>query len=160
MGEPHPAEAYRPSPEAQRPGRPAAIVVGIDGSDSSLRAAAYGAGLARRQSAPLVLVYVRSHPNGLLSTIDGGGAGIVAVIDVEDRVEADLFDAIRQAPGDVDAQLIVRFGHPSTVLSEIAHEVQAGTVIVGRCERLSHRLIGSVPRRLVRSGRWPVTVVP
>jgi len=159
MGEPYPAEVYRPSPEAQ-PGRPAAIVAGIDGSESSLRAAAYAAGLARRQRSPLVLVYVRSHPSGLLSTIDGGGAGIVAVIDVEDRVEADLFDAFRRAPNDVDIQLIVRFGHPSTVLSEVAHEFQAGTVIVGRCERLTHRITGSVPRRLVRSGRWPVTVVP
>ncbi len=37
-----------------------AIVVGIDGSTTSLRASAYAAGLARRQRARLVAVYVGS----------------------------------------------------------------------------------------------------
>ena len=35
------------------------IVAGVDGSDSSLRAAAYAAGLARRQHALLAVVYVQ-----------------------------------------------------------------------------------------------------
>jgi nucleotide-binding universal stress UspA family protein len=39
---------------------PSAIVVGIDGSATSLRASAYAAGLARRQRARLVAVYVGS----------------------------------------------------------------------------------------------------
>src|SRR5580658_6094614 len=39
---------------------PSAIVVGIDGSTTSLRASAYAAGLARRQRARLVAVYVGS----------------------------------------------------------------------------------------------------
>ncbi|GAA2528776.1 universal stress protein [Winogradskya humida] len=159
MGEPYPAEERHPR-AATLAGRPAAIVVGVDGSDASLRAAAYAVGLARRQQAPLVVVYVRSQPSGLLSAVDGGGAGIVAVIDVEDRIEAELLDAFRQALDGIDAQLIIRSGQPSAVLSEVAHEVQAGAVIVGRSESLAHRLTGSVPRRLVRCGRWPVTVVP
>jgi nucleotide-binding universal stress UspA family protein len=37
---------------------PSAIVVGVDGSTTSLRAGAYAAGLARRQHARLVAVYV------------------------------------------------------------------------------------------------------
>ena len=39
---------------------PSAIVVGIDGSATSMRAGAYAAGLARRQRARLVAVYVGS----------------------------------------------------------------------------------------------------
>ena len=39
---------------------PKLIVVGLDGSDSSWRAAAYAAGLARRQHSKLVLVYVQT----------------------------------------------------------------------------------------------------
>ena len=37
---------------------PTAILAGIDGSTTSLRAGAYAAGLARRQRARLVAVYV------------------------------------------------------------------------------------------------------
>jgi hypothetical protein len=38
------------------------VVVGVDGSPTSLRAAAYGIGLARRQSARVVFVYARRYP--------------------------------------------------------------------------------------------------
>jgi nucleotide-binding universal stress UspA family protein len=33
-------------------------------------------------------------------------------------------------------------------------------VVVGSSEQAGHRLVGSVASRLVRAGRWPVTVVP
>ena len=39
---------------------PTVILTGVDGSRTSLRAGAYAAGLARRQGARLVVVYVRS----------------------------------------------------------------------------------------------------
>jgi nucleotide-binding universal stress UspA family protein len=45
---------------------PHAIVVGLDGSMPSLRAAAYAAGLARRQHTRLVAVYVRTQPAALI----------------------------------------------------------------------------------------------
>src|SRR5256885_17013678 len=41
---------------------PLVIMAGIDGSDSSVRAAAYAAGLARRQRAKLALVYIQPYP--------------------------------------------------------------------------------------------------
>ena len=139
---------------------PAAIVVGVDESRSSLRAAAYAAGLARRQHARLVVVYARAHPGGLLSTVDPGGVGVVATLEAHDRVEADLRAAIGEAGAGLTVELVVRTGDPYGVLAEVAHEYRAGAVVVGRPERLAHRLAGSVARRLVRCGRWPVTIVP
>jgi nucleotide-binding universal stress UspA family protein len=141
-------------------GRPAAIVVGVDGSQSSLRAAAYAVGLARRQHACLVLVYARAQPGGLVAVMDYGGTATATVVDAEDDIEADLVDAIRRGPSDVEARLVVRYGPPVVVLSQVAHEVQAGAVIVGRSESFAHRIAGSVPSQLVRSGRWPITIVP
>ncbi len=38
--------------------------------------------------------------------------------------------------------------------------ILAGVDVVGASEQAGHRLIGSVASRLVRAGRWPVTVVP
>ena len=139
---------------------PAAIVVGVDESRSSLRAAAYAAGLARRQHARLVVVYARGGPGGLLATVDLGGVGAVATLDAQDRVEQDLRAAIGEAGPDLEVSLVVRAGDPYAVLAEVAHEVRAGAVVVGRPESLAHRLTGSVARRLVRCGRWPVTIVP
>lgn len=139
---------------------PVAIVVGVDGSEPSLRAAAYAAGLARRQRTRLVAVYARAHPAGLVAL--AGGMATRAVLDAQDEVEAQLRDAMeRQARvWDVDVRLVVRRGDPLTVLSDVAHEVRADAVIVGRSASVGHRITGSLAVRLVRCGRWPVTVVP
>lgn len=41
-----------------------------------------------------------------------------------------------------------------------ADELRADAVVVGASEQAGHRIIGSVAVRLVKAGRWPVTVVP
>ena len=51
-------------------------------------------------------------------------------------------------------------GDPYTELRRIADEIRADAVVVGASAKAGHRLIGSLAVRLVRAGRWPVTVVP
>lgn len=140
---------------------PGTIVVGIDGSTSSLRAAAYALGMARRQGSRLVAVYVRTPPSSLLPLADTGGA-VATVIDTQDAVERELRTLLLDRMSDVpiDARLMVRAGEPFTELSEAAREVQADAVIVGRSAKALHRIAGSIASKLVRCGRWPVTVVP
>ena len=47
-----------------------------------------------------------------------------------------------------------------TKICRIADEIQADAVVVGSSTQLGHRFVGSLALKLVRAGRWPVTVVP
>ena len=67
---------------------PKVIVAGIDGSESSMRAAAYAAGLARRQNAMLALVYVQP-------VMPAGAALGAPVADVTGEVAEGLVSEIR-----------------------------------------------------------------
>jgi nucleotide-binding universal stress UspA family protein len=141
---------------------PIALVVGVDGSPTSLRAAAYAAGLARRQGTRLIVVYARKQPAVLMSIADQGGIAVREVLDAQDDVERQLRDALltQARVWQIDAQLVVREGDPLTVLSDVAKEVRADAVIVGSSTSMGHRIAGSLAIRLVRLARWPVTVVP
>jgi nucleotide-binding universal stress UspA family protein len=141
---------------------PRAIVVGVDGSISSMRAAAYAAGMARRQRCRLVAVFVRSWPAAVLPMADTSGSATATVIQAHDEVERELRDAIAQRSSvlNLDVHLVVRTGEPYAELLEVAREVQADAVIVGRSTKILHRIAGSLAIKLIRAGRWPVTVVP
>jgi nucleotide-binding universal stress UspA family protein len=141
---------------------PSTLVVGVDGTPTSLRAAAYAAGLARRQRTRLVIVYARKLPASYISIADHAGLVVTEAMDAQDEVEAQLREALRTQARvwDIDARLVVRYGDPLSVLTEVAKEVRADAVIVGSSASVTHRFAGSLAVKLVRTGRWPVTVVP
>ncbi|AEV84683.1 hypothetical protein ACWT_3660 [Actinoplanes sp. SE50] len=141
---------------------PGVIMVGIDGSESSRRAAAYAVGLARREGARLVGVYVRPPAGAMVSMADSSGTVAATMVASQDAVVSEFRDTLQQERTrlGVDMQIVVRDGDPFTELCHAAREFWADAVIVGRSERLLHRIAGSVAQRLVRCGRWPVTVVP
>nr|WP_239156658.1 universal stress protein [Actinocatenispora thailandica] len=137
---------------------PRVMVVGVDGSPTSLRAAAYATGLARRQGSRLIFVYVVGYP-----TVPGFAAGYVGPLteaygQVADELQHDVVDLVN-ARG-VAASLQVRRGDPYTELVRVADDEQADAVVVGASMQAGHKLIGSLAGRLVRASRWPVTVVP
>ncbi|WP_367319278.1 universal stress protein [Streptomyces sp. HUAS ZL42] len=138
---------------------PRVIMVGLDGSDSSFRAAAYAAGLARRQRALLAIVYVQP-------VLAAGAALGAPVAETTDRIAEDLVAEIRDAAERVKGTFDVRWefhtfrGDPYNGLAKAADELKADAVVVGASEQAGHRIVGSVAVRLVKAGRWPVTVVP
>ena len=134
------------------------LLVGVDGSDTSLRAAAYAAGMARRQQARLVILYVRP-----FSAVPGIEAGAVTSMqEAHDAVAAELRkNAEEQAPRlGIDVVVVERDGNPYTEIVRLAGEIQADAVIVGASTKAGHRFVGSLAVHLVRASRWPVTVVP
>ena len=137
---------------------PRVLVVGVDGSTTSLRAGAYAAGLARRQGAHLVIVYV-AHPSALV-----GMAPAVAGLarQVTDEIAEDLRRQIEELVPSLGISYSYRVesGDPYTELVRVAAEVSADGVVVGASMQAGNRFAGSLAIRLVRAGRWPVTVVP
>ena len=73
---------------------PRTIVVGVDGSTSSMRAAAYAVGMARRQQCRLVAVFVRTLPSSLLPLAAPGGCAAVTVIDAQQKNEVESRTAL------------------------------------------------------------------
>ncbi|WP_371522150.1 universal stress protein [Kitasatospora sp. NBC_01300] len=139
---------------------PKVILAGLDGSDSSWRATAYAAGLARRQGATLAVAYVQPIL-GAATALAGA-----AVEETTQEIADELLSALREAEHHVkevwrvEWRFLTMRGDPYTGLAKLADELRADAVVVGASEQAGHRVIGSVAVRLVKAGRWPVTVVP
>ena len=136
---------------------PAVVLVGVDGSPTSLRAGAYAAGMARRQGARLVVVYVaRTYP--LMAGLAPEG---LPAVDVSEReAAAEVRELVAASVHGVQAEFRVVRGEPFGALCRVADEIRADAVVVGASTGAGHRLVGSLAVKLVRAGRWPVTVVP
>jgi nucleotide-binding universal stress UspA family protein len=150
---------WLPGPFERGTDGPRVILVGVDGSPTGMRAGAYATGLARRQHCRLVVVYVATP-----SVWAGMAPGAVAAAQegIFDETIADLRSQIRERADDIGVPItfMVRRGDAFIELRQAATEAKADMVVVGASEQAGHRLVGSVASRLVRAGRWPVTVVP
>jgi nucleotide-binding universal stress UspA family protein len=138
---------------------PRVIMVGLDGSVTSMRAAAFAVGLARRQGSELVVVFVAA-PSPFVAMAGGASAALQeqSLRDLADE----LRDQVRRGAQElgVSATFVTRRGDPYTELRRIADEIRADMVVVGVSTQAGHRLVGSIATRLVRTGKWPVVVVP
>jgi nucleotide-binding universal stress UspA family protein len=138
---------------------PRVIMVGIDDSPASWRAAAYAGGLARRQNALLALVYVQ--PNMMVA--DAYGVAIAeATAQIAEQLKNQIEAQIERLRGvfHVRWTFLTTTGDPYHGLVAVAEQLKADSVVVGASERYGMRVVGSVAVRLVKAGRWPVTVVP
>ena len=137
---------------------PGAILVGVDGSPTSMRAAAYAAGLARRQRTRLIAVWARSAPTTLITLADHSGMAMKAVLEAQEETERQLRAEI--GAWGAHTELIVRQGDPLTVLAEdptmsASARVSRATsdrIVSGSPWRTISRL--SAPQPSISARRW------
>jgi nucleotide-binding universal stress UspA family protein len=137
---------------------PSLILVGVDGSRTSLRAAAYAGGLARRQGCRLLAVYVSRIPAS--AGMAPGGAAVLNETFDQTAAGLERLMLARAAETGMTAEFRSVRGDPVAQLTSIADQEHADAVVVGASEHLGHRIVGSLAARLVRAGKWPVIVVP
>jgi nucleotide-binding universal stress UspA family protein len=137
------------------------MLVGVDGSESSLRARAYAVGLARRSNAYLVLLYARQA--GALTSF-ASGVGTAAIVEAEDEIAAELrrdMAMLTEEPGPhVDAELVECTGSPFHALVALSTSRRADAIIVGASRQAGHRFVGGLAGRVGENATCPVTVVP
>ena len=137
---------------------PARILVGIDGSESSMRAGAYAAGLARRQGSRLIALYVAPTMAMAGQLAATAAAMMQTQREIATGLQRQVTDGARLVG--IQAEFVLRHGNPYRELLKVAAEFRVDAVVVGASTKSGRRFIGSLAGRLVRDARWPVTVVP
>jgi nucleotide-binding universal stress UspA family protein len=136
------------------------ILVAIDGSDASLKAARMAADIALRFGAKLTLCHVVPR---LLLPPDVYGLTI-AEVEKEHRAYADrlLENAVANLdePG-VEIQTTVLFGSPAEAIAEAGAATDIGMIVIGSRGHgaVARMFLGSVSDRLVHISPKPVLVV-
>lgn len=130
------------------------LVVGFDGSDPSRNALAYAAGLARRDNAALLVVFVES----LTSSTMWFFAGSPIIPDSAADLTDDLRDELRGAG--VPWQFVSVRGDAARELETLAASYHADAIVVGRSRSSWRSLSGSVAVDLAKRARRTVLIVP
>jgi nucleotide-binding universal stress UspA family protein len=140
---------------------PSVILVGVDESVTAARAGWYAAGLARRQGARMVAVYVETSGAYIL-TASAGASVLAAEAEAHSEIAQELSARASQTAAElgISVTFITTRGDPFHEIDRIARETRADAIVVGASLKAGHRLLGSLAVRLVRAGKWPVTVVP
>jgi nucleotide-binding universal stress UspA family protein len=140
---------------------PSVILVGVDDSVTAARAAWYAVGLARRQGARVLAVYV-SPIASLAMSSSAGPAVMAAENEAHNAIAKELAERAEAVSSELGVAytFIAAHGDPYRELIRVADEYRADAIVVGASLKAGHRLMGSLAVRLVRAGKWPVTVVP
>jgi nucleotide-binding universal stress UspA family protein len=140
---------------------PSVILVGVDESVTASRAAWYAAGMARRQGARVVAVHVEPNATLMLST-PAGASAFAAENEAHGEIARQLSATAAEVARELGISLtfVTAQGDAVHEISRIALETRADAIVVGASVKAGHRLLGSIAVRLVKAGKWPVTVVP
>ncbi len=139
-------------------------LVAVDGSAGSLRAAEYAADRAKASNSNITLAYVIEWSPYSFHTPEELAERHKRREEEIERAQSTILGPVAKAVKDkgVDAEVVVKHGHPSETLAELAQEKGATQIFIGRKgeSRMAALLFGSVAGSLVQTSPVPVTVVP
>ncbi len=138
------------------------IVVGVDGSEHAAKAVEWAVRMAKGMGSEVVAVYAVDNPVTF-------GEAFVAVtppqFDPAWRAEVEnLFENVWCKPlrdAAVRYRPIMRDGRPATVVADVADEVDADVIVLGRRGRggMAELVLGSVSHELVLHSARPVLLI-
>lgn len=136
------------------------ILIALDNSEHSMRAAEKGLELAHLLNAQVGLVFVVDISK-VLGSIDTGvvSAELVPILKIEAKQTLDQLAAKHNEKG------MMKFtpeGRPAEAILETAKSWEADLIVMGTHGRtgLMHLLLGSIAEYVVRHSKIPVMVVP
>ncbi|NEM05264.1 universal stress protein [Geodermatophilus normandii] len=141
------------------------ILVGLDGSEASNRAADAALDAARRHGLRLVLACVVPWSPYSFTTAEENERRSIEkereAAAARERVLEPVVARLSEA-GDVPVEGVVRHGHPAETLVAVAQEQDSAWITVGRVgqSRVRTLLFGSTPSSLIQLSPVPVLVVP
>ncbi len=137
------------------------ILVPIDGSDNSIRAARFGLEMADAMNVGLRLFYV--FPAASMEII--GMAGM-SRSDIDQAAQASAqraFDQVREKLGDTSVQIDqeTSIGDPAEEIIRYTEDDHSVLVVMGRrgLSKMQTLLLGSVSDKVSRHARSPITIV-
>lgn len=136
------------------------ILVPVDGSEGSARAAEFGAALAKATDSPLRLLHVYSPTS--LELVGMAQLSKEQIQQVSRDSAASAFQVAREAIGSTDVAIdeVVVWGEPRLEIMSAAKAADA-LIVMGRrgLGRIEELLLGSVSDAVVRNAKRPVTIV-
>lgn len=141
------------------------LLVGVDGSASSARAAEFAAARATASAGGCIVVaHAIAWSPFTLTTAEENERRSITRREEIDRAQQEVIAPIldRIQTGGCEVRSVVRHGHPAQTLVDLATELDAAHLIIGRTGEsvLKARVFGSLPLSLVQISPIPVTVVP
>ena len=140
------------------------LLVGIDCSDCAGRALEYAADWAASVQCELIVAHVIQWSPFSFTTPQENEERHRRREAELDRAHKEVVDPVVDSllERGLDVKGVIRHGHPAETLCDVAEELGASHIIIGKTgsSRIRAQLFGSVANSLVQISKQPVTVVP